>query len=204
MTNQDPLQPTDSTAMVTQLATFSQVEQSVQQSTQLSAMSSQLQALDNTNAAGLVGRTVTLQNTSMQWGGTLATNASVNLSSAAQNVTAAVVDSSGNTVRTMSLGAQPAGPLTITWNGQENSGQNAPTGTYTVNVTATGANGQPINVSQTVTGQVSQVSFNQGSPSVTLTNGAVAPVSQLVTVSGTATSAAGSGGGTSSTTSTNP
>jgi flagellar basal-body rod modification protein FlgD len=195
MSNQDPLNPTDSTQFVTQLATFSQVEQSVQQSTQLTNMSSQLQALNNTNSAGLVGATVTLQNTSMQWNGSTATSqtsATVTLSGAAQSVNAAVLDSNGNTVQTIKLGPAAAGPLPISWNGTETSGQPAPNGTYTLNVSATAANGQSVPVTQSVTGVVQSISYSQGTPSVVLNNGASAPVSQLTNVSaGNATSGSG-------------
>jgi flagellar basal-body rod modification protein FlgD len=185
--NQDPLQPTDGTEFVTQLAQFSQVQQSQTQTTTLATISTQLQGMSNSNASDLVGKTVTVQNTSMQWNGTYATSASVTLGAAAQQVTATVQDSQGNTVRTMSVGAAPAGPLAITWNGATDAGQAAPSGTYSVNVTATGANGQGVNVSQTVSGVVSQVSYSQGYPALTLSSGAVAPVSQLVSVGATPT-----------------
>jgi flagellar basal-body rod modification protein FlgD len=185
--NQDPLQPTDGTEFVTQLAQFSQVQQSQTQTTTLATISTQLQGMSNSNASDLVGKTVTIQNTSMQWNGTYATSASVTLGGAAQQVTATVQDSQGNTVRTMNVGASPAGPLTITWNGATDAGQAAPSGTYSVNVTAAGANGQSVNVSQTVSGVVSQVSYNQGYPALALSSGAVAPVSQLVSVGATPT-----------------
>src|SRR5208283_3351537 len=185
--NQDPLSPSDGTEFVTQLAQFSQVQQSQEQTTTLGTISTQLQNMSNSNASALVGKTVTVSNTGMQWNGTFATTANVTLGSAAQNVTAVVQDSQGNTVRTLALGAAPPGPLAITWNGNTDAGPAAPAGTYSVNVTATDANGQSVNVSQTVSGVVSQVSYNQGSPALTLSSGAVAPVSQLVSVDTTPT-----------------
>ena len=79
-------------------------------------------------------------------------------------------------------GPQPAGPLSVTWDGHGDGGLSEPAGTYSLNVSAAGADGSPVNVSQQVTGMVSSVSFSNGSPSVTLTNGTVAPVSSLVSV----------------------
>jgi flagellar basal-body rod modification protein FlgD len=183
--NQDPLQPTDGTQFVTQLATFSQVEQSVAQSTTLSNIATQLQGLSNAQASGLIGQTVTLQASSLQWDGTFAASTNVTLAGAAQQVTATIKDSQGNTVRTLSLGAEPAGALPITWNGANDSGQPAPAGTYSVSVTATDASGQPVNVSQSVSGTVTKVSFDQGYPALTLSSGVSAPVSQLVSVAAT-------------------
>ncbi|HXN30703.1 MAG TPA: FlgD immunoglobulin-like domain containing protein [Polyangiaceae bacterium] len=183
--NQDPLQPTDGTQFVTQLAQFTQVQQTVAQSTTLGNISTQIQGLSNANASNLVGKTVTVQGSGMQWNGTFATTANVTLAGAAQQVTVSIQDSQGNVVRTMKLGAEAGGTVPITWNGANDAGQPAPAGSYSVNVKAADASGQSVNVSQSVTGVVTQVSFDQGYPALTLNSGAVAPVSQLVSVGAT-------------------
>jgi flagellar basal-body rod modification protein FlgD len=183
--NQDPLQPTDGTQFVTQLAQFSQVEQSVAQSTTLSNIATQLQGLSNANASDLVGKAVTMQAGGLQWDGNFAPSTSVTLSGAAQQVTATIKDSQGNTVRTLSLGAAPPGPLSISWNGADDSGQPTPAGAYSVSVTAKDGSGQSVNVSQSIAGTVTKVSFDQGYPSLTLNTGVSAPVSQLVSVGAT-------------------
>ena len=54
--NQDPTQPLDSTEYVAQLATFSQVEQSVQTNSKLDQI---LQASSLSQAGGLIGRNIT-------------------------------------------------------------------------------------------------------------------------------------------------
>jgi flagellar basal-body rod modification protein FlgD len=159
------------------------VEQSVQQSTTLGNIQSQLQTLSGSQATALVGKQVTVNNTGMQWDGTFATTANVTLAGPAQSVSVAVQDSQGNTVRTMALGAQQGGVLPITWDGKTDAGQAAPAGSYSINVTATGANQQAVAVSQTVSGQVTQVSLNNGVASLTLSNGTVVPLSQLTGVS---------------------
>ncbi len=56
MKNQDPTAPMDSTDYVAQLATFSQVEQSVQTNSKLDQI---LQAQSLSQASSLIGRTVT-------------------------------------------------------------------------------------------------------------------------------------------------
>jgi flagellar basal-body rod modification protein FlgD len=81
--HQDPLQPTDGTQFITQLAQFSQVEQAVSQSTALGNIATQLQGLSNANASDLVGKSVTVQGGGMHWDGTFATKANVTLASAA-------------------------------------------------------------------------------------------------------------------------
>ena len=56
MKNQDPTQPMDSTQYVAQLATFSQVEQSVQMNTKLDSI---LQASALSQADAIIGHTIT-------------------------------------------------------------------------------------------------------------------------------------------------
>src|ERR1700735_4962905 len=61
LANQDPLQPSQGTDFVTQLAQFAQVEQSQNQTTQLQGISGQLTGMSNSDATQLVGKTVTVQ-----------------------------------------------------------------------------------------------------------------------------------------------
>jgi flagellar basal-body rod modification protein FlgD len=182
LANQDPLQPTQGTEFVTQLAQFAQVEQSQNQTTQLTSMSSQLSGLANSDTTNLVGKTVTVQGNTVNWNGTGATPSSVTLSANAADVKATITDSSGTVIRTIDLHANPAGVVKVGWDGHEDSGAVAPTGTYTVNVTATDSAGNPVSVTQSVTDVVQTVSFSQGFAELTLASGAQAPISQLVSV----------------------
>ncbi|MBN9550346.1 MAG: flagellar hook assembly protein FlgD [Alphaproteobacteria bacterium] len=73
MKNQDPTKPMDSTQYVAQLATFSQVEQSVQTNTKLDQI---MQSSALSQADAIIGRTITSAD-----GKTTGTVASVTLSS---------------------------------------------------------------------------------------------------------------------------
>lgn len=73
MKNQDPTKPMDSTQYVAQLATFSQVEQSVQTNTKLSQI---MQSSALSQADALIGRSITSAD-----GSTTGTVASVRLAS---------------------------------------------------------------------------------------------------------------------------
>ena len=185
--NQDPMQPMDGMQFVTQLAQFAQVEQSENQTSELTTMSSQLSGLANNETAQLVGQTVTIQGNTVNWNGTVATPSSATLASAASSVTATIVNSAGTTIRTITLPSEPAGALSIPWDGRDDSGANAPSGNYTVNVTATDSTGAPVTVTPSVTGKVQSISFAQGYAEITLASGAQAPVSQLVSVGAAST-----------------
>jgi flagellar basal-body rod modification protein FlgD len=180
--NQDPLNPTDDTEFVTQLSQFSLVEQSVQQSTSLTSIQGALQSLNNENDLAMVGQPVTMDGSSLNYGGSLAVSGQATLATQAAAVTAAIKDSNGNTVRTLNLGAHAAGPLQITWDGRGDSGQTEPSGSYTLAVTATDANGQSVSVNQNVTGVVEGVSLGGTGPTFTLSNGLVMPASNLLSV----------------------
>jgi len=182
--NQDPLNPTDSTQFVTQLSQFSLVEQSVNQTQQLSNMSQQLTGISNGNASNLVGKTVTISNGggAVSFDGVTATTSNVTLPNAATKVSATITDASGNVVRTIDLGSRPAGALNVVWDGKDNNGQPEPKGSYTVAVQATASDGSNVAVSQYTTGVVQSVSYDKGYPDLLLTNGVDAPIANLVSV----------------------
>ncbi len=185
--NQDPTQPAQGTDFITQLAEFSQVEQSQNQTNELTTMSTQLTGMASQQATSLVGQTVTVSGNSTNYDGTSATPASVTLGSAAADVQATISDSSGNVLRTMDLGAEPAGVVQVKWDGRSDTGAVQATGTYSVNVTATDSSGNTVPVQASVTGAVTGVNFSAGYPAVTLANGTTAPVSALTGVSATPT-----------------
>ncbi len=66
LSNQDPLQPTEGTEFVAQLSQFAMVEQSIAQSAKLDTLSAQMTGLASNEAAGLVGKDVTMHDTSTE------------------------------------------------------------------------------------------------------------------------------------------
>jgi len=182
LSHQDPTQPMEGTEFVAQLSQFAMVEQSVAQSSKLDLISTQMTGLGNSQATALVGKSVTIHGNGIAFDGNLATSANVSLGDPAQKVTVAIKDANGNVVRTIDLGSKPAGALSIAWDGRNDQGQTVPKGSYTLDVTATKADGSSVTVSQDVTGVVNKVSFDKGYPELSLDTGAVAPVSDLVSV----------------------
>lgn len=184
MSHQDPLAPTEGTEYIAQLSQFAIVEQSVAQSSKLDMLSAQMGGLANGQATALVGKTVDLRGHGIAWDGTSATGAGATLGSPATKVTVDIVDAQGKTIRTLELGARPAGPFGIAWDGKDQNGQPVPPGNYNVKINATGADGKPVDVSQNVKGTVTAVTFEKGYPELRLDSGASAPLSDLVSVGG--------------------
>ncbi len=161
---QDPTQPMDNTAMVAQLAQFSALEQMTNVNTNLTQMiTGQGTALETTSAS-MVGKTAVFNSdqVSLTQGKTATFTAS--LSSAAANVAVTIQDGDGNSVRTIGEGACASGNNTFTWDGNDNNGNSMPTGTYTVQISATDINGNPVSLTQNGSAPITGVVFNNGTP----------------------------------------
>lgn len=182
MQNQDPLSPMEGTEYVNQLATFTNVEQAIRQADAMDVVSMQLTGIAANEAIGLIGKEVTVKGNTLAFDGANATELHGTLEGQAQEVTVTVRDQNGNAVRTMTLGPQPGGTLSVPWDGRDEAGQLAPEGSYSVEMSARDASGNPVGVSQEVTGKVVGVSFDRGYPEVILDSGARAPISDLVDV----------------------
>ncbi len=180
--NQDPLSPMNGTEFVSQLAEFSNLEQAIAQSAQLELISLQLTGIASNEAIGLIGKEVTIRGDTIPFDGSQPTGFSVDLDAEAAEVTVTIRDQHGNPVRTMNLGSQPAGPVAVPWDGTDDDGNTVSAGQYTAEVSARDKSGNPVNVSQDVSGIVVGVSFDKGYPEVELDTGATAPISDLISV----------------------
>ena len=179
---QDPMQPLQGTEYVSQLSQFSQLEQSISQSSHLEEVSAQLRGLGNNEATALVGKRVTVRGTQMKYDGVSAVTSSVTLQGNAQTVRARVVDANGKVMRSFDLGARAAGTVSVTWDGKDANGQPAPAGTYRLEIEAKAEDGSAVSSTQDVSGLVKKVSFDKGYPELVLDSGATAPISDLVAV----------------------
>jgi flagellar basal-body rod modification protein FlgD len=186
--NQDPLKPMEGTAFVSQLATFSMVEQSIAQSGKLDTLSIQMRGIANNDAAGLVGKDVTIHGKGFAFDGSMPATSSVSFDKAATKATATIKDAEGNIVRKLELGPKAAGACALTWDGKDDSGTMLAAGNYRVEVTAEDATGNPISTTQSVRGRVTSVSYEKGYPEMVLDSGVRAPVSDLVSVDAPTTS----------------
>lgn len=157
LTNQDPMNPLSNQDLSAQLAQFSTASgvQSMQQS--MAALTAQLAQTQGLQAANLVGQTVVFDHNSISLPASGGAAGGFTLASAAQNVQVQVVNSAGQTVDTLQLGALPTGVQTFNWDGSTSGGRKAPAGAYTFNVSATDGSGQPVAAVPFGTGKVQSV-----------------------------------------------
>lgn len=133
--NQDPLNPADNAQITSQMAQISTVDGINQLNTTLQTMASSFSANQSLQATSLIGKSVLVPGNGLQLQNSVATGG-VNLAQAADSVVVSVLDSTGQTVDTVDLGAQAAGVLGFQWDGATNSGTTAADGNYTFSVQA--------------------------------------------------------------------
>lgn len=161
--NQDPLKPMDSSSFVAELAQFSQLEQSSNQSALLGKVLDAQNSSLQYSLLPLVGRDVSIQGAVIQLGTTPAT-IDYSLSQDAASVSLSIMNASNQVIRTGTLGPQGAGAQKVEWDGQDQNGTTMPPGTYTYAITALDAQKQAVSVTTTSRLTVSGIRVEDGQP----------------------------------------
>jgi flagellar basal-body rod modification protein FlgD len=162
MGNQDPTAPTDNSAFVAQLATFSTLELQQNANNSLESLLMAQASANQTSMASFVGRDVMFKSDSLQLLEGEKAAGQAKLAGPATNVTAVVTDKDGKTVRTLQLGPHDAGTVAFTWDGKDDHGKQQPAGEYKVRVTAMDQNKKSVSVEQRGTGHVTGVAYEDG------------------------------------------
>ena len=159
--NQDPLKPTDNTEFVSQLAQFSQLEQSAKQAQLLQqSLDAQTASLQFT-LLPMIGRTVTIGRPLVQLGEGPA-QFGYTLDKNAAKVLVSIQDEQGQVVRTLEYRDRLAGPHTAQWDGKDQNGVQMPKGLYRYVISATDGEGQSVKVEGRATLTVSGVRMEDG------------------------------------------
>jgi flagellar basal-body rod modification protein FlgD len=128
--NQDPTDPVKNEAFVAQLAQFSQLEATTAMKTSMDSMVSSMSNDRMLGAAGLMGKQVAVPDGPVQVTDTTVAQGTINLPAGADGIQLQVFDDKGILVRTQIMGAQPAGDVTLTWDGMNDGGTAVANGTY--------------------------------------------------------------------------
>lgn len=139
--NQDPMDPTDSSEFTNQLVQFSQVEQQINLNAKFDKLLTSNKAAQMLQASNYIGKMVEAESTAL----TVEAPATFDywVKTSATNVYAAIKDSNGTLVRTLTLDGK-AGSHTGQWDGRATDGSLLPVGTYTVSMTGFDANGAAV------------------------------------------------------------
>lgn len=177
MKNQDPTAPMDATQFVSQIATFTQVEQLTQMNSRVEALGSlfagSLARLD----LGYVGMEVEAKVDAFKYDGRPVDFRYV--TGGAETLEITVVDTAGNTVRTVN-GDPDAGEHEFVWDGNDDGGFAVPEGQYRLVVLAKDAEGQPVQAVTSMRGLVEEVITEGGASILVYSNGTAVDSSMVV------------------------
>jgi flagellar basal-body rod modification protein FlgD len=164
--HQDPLTPMENQDLIAQLAQFSSLEQleninaNLQSSMDLDLILTQV--LNNTAAAGLIGRAVVAEGSEVKLESSGEAAVHFDLDADADRVVLSILDDTGAVVRTIEQKDMTAGRNEITWNGLDNTGNERPEGSYGFRVEAYDQEGDSVGVTQLIIGEISGVKFQNG------------------------------------------
>lgn len=139
--NQDPFKPVENEQMVAQMAQISSVQGIAEMNATMKTMASKFDSGQTASATSYVGKAV-LSPGNVVWPHADGTFEGFGtLDKAASDVQVTISDGNGQTVRTLSLGAQKAGEFAINWDGLDGSGQEAGAGPFKIQVIANRSDG---------------------------------------------------------------
>jgi flagellar basal-body rod modification protein FlgD len=180
---QDPMDPMKAREMVGQLADLSTVEKLTGIDDKLTTLQNITAASSGISNAGLIGRRIEADTKNLSLAASGGSSGGVyTLNDNAASVTVKIRDGGGNLVRNLDLGSQNLGPQAIKWDGTTDQGARAPGGLYTFEITAKAASGQPVVASTKISGLVSSVTYENGTPEVVVGTSHV-PLGDVTTIS---------------------
>jgi len=141
--NQDPLNPLDQNQFLSQTAQFTSVEQLQQINQALGDLKTSATSSGMTQAASLLGKTVTVAGQDFVYDGSNAPVLPFTVQGSAGQVQVQILDGQGNLVRTLNVAAATSGDYGASWNGQDSSGRPITPGTYHYRVAITPGSGSP-------------------------------------------------------------
>lgn len=181
MQNQDPLSPMDNSQFLAQMAQFSSLEQMQNLNASFDQSMLLTQSLNNSSAAGFIGRHVRAAGDGVELGTTGSVELGYFLPSDAATVSVTVLDEQGRQVRTLTADETTAGAHRLDWDGTDLDGRRVAAGSYTFEVSAVDAEGTDITATSVVTGLVEGITFKNGSAYL-LVDGREVPLSEVLEV----------------------
>jgi flagellar basal-body rod modification protein FlgD len=131
----------DNAAMTSQLAALNQVDGINKLNNSINSLVSQMQSANFMNLASSVGKTALAAGSNVYYSGS-AVSMAAKLDSSTSSLKAVVRDTNGQIVSQFDFGATPSGVTDFIWDGANDAGQQVAPGRYTLELTATDAQGK--------------------------------------------------------------
>lgn len=164
--HQDPLNPTDNTEFVAQLAQFSTLEGITNLQKTTENAKSSIDAMQSLNTASLIGKSVKAEGDKVEYTGNYPAALGFSLSGSADSVKVLIRSAGGTLVRSIDAGAKAAGDYSAVWDGKDNNGIAVKPGTYSFSIAAGNADKSKVETKTYITGPVSGVNFDAGATNI--------------------------------------
>jgi flagellar basal-body rod modification protein FlgD len=136
--NQNPLDPMDNEAFVSQLAQFSSLEAMTGVRTSVDAMAEDSKSERFLLGSNLLGKKIELVGGTVTGGAGQAITSKANLAVPASSGLFRIYDAASNAlVYSETITNMPAGGVELTWNGKDSDGEDAPAGQYKLDLSVT-------------------------------------------------------------------
>ncbi len=181
MSHQDPMNPMDSGAMMSQLAQLGSMEQLENMNGQLKEMNLTQKDIARSQALNYLDKDVMLevQDLNLSKGGSRPIYYS--LDKDMDNVKLTIEEMDGAPVFSTDLGLVTSGRHKFSWDGKNDEGVMMGDGNYKIKLTATDADGSTAELATFKSGRVSQMEYRKGEPWVRV-NGMMIPLSKVSTI----------------------
>ncbi len=160
--NQDPLEPTDNTEFVSQLAQFSSLEGINNLNMSMEGISKSVTGMQDISSAGLVGRFAKTGGSTFEAIDGIESEFGFEMDSAASSVKVSIANAKGTVVRNIDMGPLSAGDNRIAWDMTDDSGVQLGGGAYTFKVTAVDQKNNTVLADPYTTGLITSVGFDAG------------------------------------------
>ncbi|MCF8480706.1 MAG: flagellar hook capping protein [Rhodospirillum sp.] len=177
--NQNPLDPTDTSEMVNQLISYSQVEQQILANEYLENLVLATNNQTAETALAFVGKDVTYNGEDQDYEGD-PLSWSVDVPDDAETLTISITNEDGLEVYQEEIDADAGNTQTIEWDGTTTSNGTADEGTYTLTVTANSSDGSSEDLDLQGTSIATAADWSTGTAQLILANGAVIGLDDII------------------------
>lgn len=134
MQTQDPFEPVDNAEMVSQMATITNSSGIAEMNANLASIKQQLTGTRLGDAASWIGKSMLVQSNIAAPDASGLYAGQITLPAAVDGASVDLVDASGNVVKSIDLGSQPAGDVSFYWDGKDDAGNSVSTAALQVKV----------------------------------------------------------------------
>lgn len=166
LNNQNPLEPQDNGEFIAELAQFSSLEEMQGLNATVEGFTSSFQSTQALQASAMVGRSVLVNGSTGPTSVAGTMSGVVDLPASTSSLRVSVLNASGELVNQYDMGQQFAGQVSFLWDGKNTTGEQMPSGQYTIKAEAS-YSGKTEQVSTMLSANVDSVSIGRDS-SITL------------------------------------